>query len=87
MERLTGITPAREVKPTLGLMPTIAFLSAGLMTLPSVSVPMLTAMVFAPTPTAEPELLPPGLTVRLYALLTCPPLPELRGQQKTSDSW
>lgn len=36
--------------------------------LPSVSVPREKAIAFAPTPTALPELLPPGFRVRLYAL-------------------
>jgi len=55
--------PKREVLPTVGLIPTIALRSAGLMILPSVSVPRAKAAAFAATPTALPELLAPGFTV------------------------
>ncbi|KAI7092148.1 hypothetical protein KC356_g51 [Hortaea werneckii] len=60
-----GTTPALLVRPRVGLIPTTAFRSAGLITLPSVSVPIAKVKTFAATPTAEPELDPPGLTVRL----------------------
>ena len=89
--------PARDVSPTVGLMPTNAFLSAGFMTiqqhqyqcsdvilsprdasvpLPSVSVPNANIHRLPATLPALPELLPPGLTVKLYGLRACPPLAE-----------
>lgn len=60
------MTPSREVRPTVGLIPTTPFLSAGLITLPSVSVPKEKVIRLAPTADALPEELPPGVVVKLY---------------------
>src|SRR5215831_4369577 len=59
-----GITPARLVRPTVGLMPTTQLLLDGDMIEPSVSVPRLAAARLAATATPEPELEPPGLRSR-----------------------
>ena len=60
-----GMTPARLVSPTVGLMPTTPLTPEGQMIDPSVSVPSATATRFAATAIAEPELEPHG--VRLSA--------------------
>ena len=56
-----GTTPARLTKPTVGLMPTTPEWLAGQTMLPSVSLPMLTAVKLADAAAAEPELEPHGL--------------------------
>src|SRR6266850_7278666 len=56
-----GTTPARLVRPTVGLMPTTPFALAGQTMLPSVSVPNDTAAKFAEAAAPEPELEPQGL--------------------------
>src|SRR6185436_13438086 len=61
-----GTTPAREVNPTVGLMPTTPLLDDGLMIEPSVSVPSDAAARLAETATPEPELEPPGLRSSTY---------------------
>src|SRR5215207_600706 len=70
-----GITPARLVRPTVGLMPTMAEADDGLMIEPSVSVPSAAAARLAATATPEPELEPPGLRSRTYGLRVCRPRP------------
>jgi hypothetical protein len=55
------MTPARLVRPSVGLMPTIAFTPDGHTIEPSVSVPIATATRFAATATADPELDPQGV--------------------------
>src|SRR6266436_9853667 len=55
-----GITPARLVSPTVGLIPTIPDAEHGLMIEPSVSVPRAATHRFAETETPDPELEPPG---------------------------
>src|ERR1700758_1473442 len=56
-----GTTPARLVRPTVGLMPTTPFALAGQTTLPSVSVPNDTVAKFAEAAAPDPELEPQGL--------------------------
>src|SRR5580692_7508002 len=56
-----GTTPARLVRPTVGLMPTTPLALAGQTILPSVSVPKETAVKLADTAAPEPELEPQGL--------------------------
>jgi hypothetical protein len=55
------MTPARLVRPTVGLMPTTPLLVAGQTIEPSVSVPRPAAVRLAATDAAEPELEPQGL--------------------------
>src|SRR5260221_10155754 len=71
-----GTTPARLVRPTVGLMPTTPLALAGQTTLPSVSVPSDTAVKFADTAAPEPELEPQGLRSMPYGLCVCPPRPD-----------
>src|SRR5581483_10326834 len=70
-----GITPARLVKPTVGLIPTTPLIEDGQRIEPSVSVPNEAAARLAETATAEPELEPQGLRSRIYGLRVCPPRP------------
>jgi len=56
-----GTTPARLVRPTVGLMPTTLLTFAGQTMLPSVSEPTLTAAKLAATAAADPELEPQAL--------------------------
>src|SRR5262245_63945177 len=53
-----GTTPARLVRPTVGLIPTTPLALAGQTTLPSVSVPSETAVKLAETAAPDPELEP-----------------------------
>lgn len=55
---LIGINPPLEVRPTVGLMPTIPLMLAGPMIDVSVSVPNDKGTRFAETATALPELEP-----------------------------
>src|SRR5579864_17994 len=71
-----GTTPARLVRPTVGLMPTTPFALAGQTTLPSVSVPSDTVAKFADAAAPDPELEPQGLRSIPYGLLVCPPRPD-----------
>src|SRR5437868_6279480 len=56
-----GTTPARDTRPTVGLMPTTPLALAGQTMLPSVSVPIETAVKFAEAAAPDPELDPHGL--------------------------
>src|SRR5207248_3224161 len=56
-----GTTPARLVRPTVGLMPTTPLAFAGQTMLPSVSEPKDTAAKFDEAAAAEPALEPQGL--------------------------
>src|SRR2546428_11958285 len=56
-----GTTPARLVRPAVGLMPTTLLTFAGQTMLPSVSEPTLTAAKLAATAAADPELEPQAL--------------------------
>src|SRR6266571_3727352 len=71
-----GTTPARLVRPTVGLMPTTPLALAGQTMEPSVSVPMATAHRLADTATADPELEPHGLRSSTYGLRHWPPRPD-----------
>src|SRR6266436_10260242 len=55
-----GTTPARLVRPTVGLMPTTPLAFAGQTMLPSVSEPKETAAKLAEAAAPEPELEPQG---------------------------
>ena len=55
-----GITPARLVNPTVGLIPTTELSDAGQSMEPLVSVPSVTAAMFAAAAIAEPVLDPQG---------------------------
>ena len=59
-----GTTPARLVRPTVGLMPTMPFAFAGQTIEPSVSVPSEPAVRLADGAAPEPELEPHGLRSR-----------------------
>ena len=54
------MTPARLVRPTVGLIPTTPLALAGETIEPFVSVPMATAQRLAAGATPDPELEPPG---------------------------
>src|SRR5215472_6037713 len=71
-----GTTPARLVRPTVGLMPTTPLAFAGQTMLPSVSLPIDTAAKLAEAAAPEPELEPQGLRLMPYGLLVCPPRPD-----------
>src|ERR1044071_4421248 len=66
-----GTTPARLVRPTVGLMPTTPFALRGQTMLPSVSVPTDTAVKFADPAAPDPELEPQGLRLMPYGLFVC----------------
>ncbi|KAB8094899.1 hypothetical protein EE612_022344, partial [Oryza sativa] len=63
-----GMTPARLVRPTVGLIPTTEFHDAGQIIDPSVSVPSVTAAMFAAAATAEPLLDQHGVAVTTYGV-------------------
>src|ERR1043165_1547075 len=63
-----GTTPARLVRPTVGLMPTTPLALAGHTMLPSVSVPNDTVAKFAVAAAPDPELEPHGLRFMPYGL-------------------
>src|SRR5262245_66003798 len=63
-----GTTPARLVRPTVGLRPTTPFALPGHTMLPSVSVPRDTAAKLAVAAAPEPELEPQGLRFSPYGL-------------------
>src|SRR5690349_11132531 len=71
--REIGTTPARLVRPTVGLMPTTPLALAGHTMLPSVSVPSETAAKFAVVAAPDPELEPQGLRLMPYGLFVWPP--------------
>ena len=63
-----GTTPARLVRPTVGLMPTTPLALAGHTMLPSVSVPSDTVVKLADSAAPDPELEPQGLRSIPYGL-------------------
>src|SRR5260370_10368553 len=71
-----GTTPARLVKPTVGLMPTTPLALPGQTMLPSVSEPKETVAKLAEAAAPEPELDPQGLRLMKYGLCVCPPRPD-----------
>src|SRR6266481_10211788 len=68
-----GTTPARLVRPTVGLIPTTPLALPGQTMLPSVSLPNDTAAKLAEAAAPEPALEPQGLRSMPYGLLVCPP--------------
>src|SRR3569833_3920806 len=68
-----GTTPARLVRPTVGLMPTTLLALAGHTILPSVSVPMDRVAKLADSAAPDPELEPHGLRSSPYGLCVWPP--------------
>src|ERR687887_816158 len=70
-----GITPARLVRPTVGLMPTTPQTDDGHTIEPSVSEPNAAAARLADTAATDPELEPHGLWSSTYGLFTCRPRP------------
>src|SRR5205823_745030 len=70
-----GMTPARLVRPTVGLIPTTPFDEAGQRIEPSVSVPRETVARLAAMAAADPELEPQGVRSSTYGFRPCPPRP------------
>src|SRR5919202_5269789 len=70
-----GITPARLVSPTVGLMPTTPLWPAGHTIEPSVSVAMVAAARLAAAAAPEPDDEPHGLRSRTYGMLHWRPRP------------
>src|SRR5206468_6968987 len=70
-----GTTPARLVRPTVGLMPTTPLKLEGQTILPSVSEPSAATQRFAETAAPDPELDPQGFRSMAYGLLHWPPRP------------
>jgi hypothetical protein len=60
------MTPARLVRPTVGLIPTTELKLDGHIIVPSVSVPMVTATKYAATAIADPLLEAHGVAVGTY---------------------
>src|SRR5260370_24168713 len=71
-----GTTPARLVRPTVGLMAATPLTLPGQTMLPSVSLPKETAAKFADAAAPEPKLEPHGFRLMPYGLLVCPPRPD-----------
>src|SRR3984893_15859720 len=71
-----GTTPARLVRPTVGLMAATPLALPGQTMLPSVSLPNETAAKFPEAAAADPALDPQGLRSSPYGLLVCPPRPD-----------
>src|SRR5260370_28288476 len=71
-----GTTPARLVRPTVGLMPTTPLALAGQTTLPSVSVPKDTVAKFSEAAAPEPELEPQGVRSIAHGVCVFPPRPD-----------
>src|SRR6478672_8059278 len=63
-----GITPERETRPSVGLIPTMPHVDDGQMIEPSVSVPTAIAARFAAIAAPEPDDEPHGLRSRIYGL-------------------
>ena len=61
-----GTTPYRLVSPTVGLIPTTELKDDGQIMEPSVSVPSVTAAMFAAAATPGPALDPHGVDDRAY---------------------
>src|SRR5687767_3492379 len=71
-----GMIPLREISPSVGLMPTTPFVTAGQIMDPLVSVPTAATARLADTATPDPELDPQGFWSRKYGLFVCPPRPD-----------
>ena len=70
------LPPAREVSPTVGLIPARLLLLVGQVMLPSVSVPSVTAARPIDAATPDPDDEPHGSALGKYALVHCPPRPD-----------
>src|SRR5215831_12608417 len=70
-----GTTPARLVRPTVGLMPTTPLTDDGQTIDPLVSVPSVAVARLAAAAAAEPELEPQGERSRTYGLTPWRPRP------------
>src|SRR5204862_7937662 len=68
-----GTMPARETRPSVGLIPTSEHAADGQTIEPSVSVPTPSAAKFAAIAAAVPELEPQGLRASAYACWHWPP--------------
>src|SRR3954466_418332 len=71
-----GTTPARLVRPTVGLIATTPLAFPGQTMLPSVSLPNEMVAKFAEAAAPEPELDPHGLRSIPYGLCVWPPRPD-----------
>src|SRR5215813_8337182 len=71
-----GTTPARLVRPTVGLIPTTPLALPGQTMLPSVSVPRPIAAKLEDTAAAEPLLDPQAFRSSEYGLWVSPPRPD-----------
>src|SRR6185312_8198592 len=71
-----GTTPARLVRPTVGLIPTTPLAFAGQTMLPSVSVPKESVVKLADSAAPDPELEPQGLRSNPKGLWVWPPTPD-----------
>jgi hypothetical protein len=60
--------PLRETSPSVGLMPTTPFLTAGQIIEPFVSVPTAAAARLAETATPDPAEEPHGFLSKMYGL-------------------
>ena len=70
--RQAGTTPAVEIRPRLGLRPTILLSIAGTRPDPAVSVPSASGTSPAATAMADPELDPPGMRSARIGLFGMP---------------
>src|ERR1700756_2678152 len=71
-----GTTPARLVRPTVGLIATTPLALPGQTMLPSVSEPKETVAKFAEAAAPEPDEDPQGLRLMPYGLCVWPPRPD-----------
>ena len=71
-----GTTPARLVRPIVGLMAATLFTLPGQTMLPSVSLPNETPAKFAVAAAPDPELEPQGFRLMPYGLFVWPPRPD-----------
>src|ERR1700756_5399136 len=71
-----GTTPARLVRPTVGLIAATPLALPGQTMLPSVSLPKETAAKFAEAAAPEPDEDPQGLRLMPYGLCVWPPRPD-----------
>src|SRR5271167_4279929 len=70
-----GMMPVRLTSPTVGLMPARPLMDEGLVTDPSVSLPIAAAHRLPAAAAPEPELEPDGLRSSAYGHLVWPPRP------------
>ena len=70
-----GMMPERLTRPTVGLIPQRPLMDEGLVTDPSVSLPMAAAQRLLAAAAPDPELEPEGLRSSAYGFLVWPPRP------------